>query len=155
MYLFMILILFCIIFALLGMETMAQPMVLAQTRYRYDDIYYSMINVFIVLSGENWNDLLFEAGGYVGPWSPIFYILLLVACNWVMLNLFVAILLANINDLAQQEQNEKLRVARALLRRLAKVQGSMRFSTKRSSRSSKDVTAGISGRDDSEAAVLV
>ena len=105
-----------------------------------------MINVFIVLSGENWNDLLFEAGGYVGPWSPIFYILLLVACNWVMLNLFVAILLANINDLAQQEQNEKLRVARALLRRLAKVQGSMRFSTKRSSRSSKDVTAGISGR---------
>ena len=114
LYLGMILILFCVIFALLGMETLAQNMVSSNTRLRYDTIYDALINVFIVLSGENWNDLFVEAAAHVGPWAPIYYILVLVLCNWIMLNLFVAILLANINDLSMQEQQEKLKIAKGL-----------------------------------------
>ena len=135
LYLGMILILFCVIFALLGMETLAQNMVSSNTRLRYDTIYDALINVFIVLSGENWNDLFVEAAAHVGPWAPIYYILVLVLCNWIMLNLFVAILLANINDLSMQEQQEKLKIAKGLLRKMAAARkGSMKYLPVRASK---------------------
>ena len=66
-----------------------------------------------MLSGENWNDLLFEASAYVGPWAAIFYMSLLIMCNWLILNLFVAILLSNINELSIQEQREKMKTVSA------------------------------------------
>lgn len=118
LYLFMILVLFWIIFALLGMETMAQPMVTSKARFSFKSFYYAIISVFVVTSGENWNDLLTEGYAYVGPWAMIYFILLLVMANWIILNLFIAILLSNINDLSVQEARSKAKLSELTIKKL-------------------------------------
>ena len=70
-----------------------------------------MLSVFQVLSGENWNDLLTEGALYLGPWAIIYFMMLLIMANWIILNLFIAILLSNINELSIQEQRTKARVS--------------------------------------------
>lgn len=154
LYLFMILLIFCIIFSLLGMETLAQSMAAqgSTSRFEYTRIYRSMINVFVVLSGENWNDLLKEGYAYVGPFSAVFYITLLIVCNWILLNLFVAILLSNINQLSKQEARQKLDSARALIRRFANLNASKRMVVKKWDTSSKAALGGIITQHSSDTA---
>lgn len=48
-YLFAILVLFCVIFALLGMETMAYPLRDQPGRFRYDSFIEALLSVFVVL----------------------------------------------------------------------------------------------------------
>ena len=47
------------------METIARPLAHEPGRFRYDPFLQSMISVFVVLSGENWNDLLANTSSQV------------------------------------------------------------------------------------------
>eukprot|EP00966_Prymnesium_polylepis_P069607 1618547-Prymnesium_polylepis.1 len=60
-----------------------------------------MTNVFIVLSGENWNEMLYEGYAMQGYVAFVYYCIVLVVLNFVVLNLFIAILLANIEQITQ------------------------------------------------------
>jgi len=66
----------------------------------------SLLVMFILLTGENWNDVmrtLYNANG----WTAIIFVeSALIVGNFIMLNLFLAILLKNIEEAEMEEQNE-------------------------------------------------
>lgn len=69
----------------------------------FDSFWWGFVTVFQVLTGENWNDVLYntmwalyqpeEASSAIT--AVIYFILLNVVGNYMILNLFLAILLAN------------------------------------------------------------
>jgi Na+-transporting methylmalonyl-CoA/oxaloacetate decarboxylase gamma subunit len=64
-------------------------------RTNFDIHYIAFLTVFQVIIGENWNSVMYNhmlAGGTV---ASIFFILLVMTGNIIMLNLFLAILLGN------------------------------------------------------------
>ena len=101
--LFLLLALGIFIFALLGMQLFGAQFTPATgypevPRTNYDCIGTAMLTVFVVMSGENWNDVWADTKHAVGAGSAAFYVLLVVAGNFVTLNLFVAILLGGLPE---------------------------------------------------------
>jgi len=76
------------------------------SRYHFNNIANSMLVIFIILTGENWNDVmrtLYNAHGWT---AIIFVVSAVIVGNFIMLNLFLAILLKNIEEAEMEEQNE-------------------------------------------------
>ena len=111
-YLFLLMLIFMVIFSLLGMELFAKPMddpLWDGSPYRFDNTLHGMVTIFVVLSGENWNEVLYTGTGSLG--SPLaaalYYIVAFTIFNYVLLNLFIAILLSNITSLPMEEESER------------------------------------------------
>ena len=108
--LFILLLLLIFIFSLLGMSlfggaytadngwTEGEP-----PRTNFDSMIGSMLTVFVVISGENWNDVWSQTSSVVGQWCAPYFVVLVVLGNYVVLNLFVAILLGGFSDLEPEE----------------------------------------------------
>ena len=64
-------------------------------RHHFDDIYMSFITIFQILTGENWNTVMYDGMRSTGTIACIYFVLLVVVGNYVILNLFLAILLDN------------------------------------------------------------
>jgi Ion transport protein len=98
-YLALLLLLFVFIYSLLGMQvfggTFTDPDVVGTIRYNYDSFVNAFITSFIMLTTENWNQILFYA--YSSDVSQAIIAIYFVSCvfigNWMLLNLFLAILL--------------------------------------------------------------
>ena len=87
-----------LVFAMLGMELFGGVMLPAEdgdTRGNFDDIGWSIVTVFQVLTGENWNDILIATMVSVkGQAVPvIYYLSVIFVGDFMMLNLFLAILM--------------------------------------------------------------
>lgn len=66
--------------------------------YRFDTLSQSLISVFILLTSENWNDLAHVVMGAHGKASLVYFVCGLCIGNYLLLNLFLAILLKYISD---------------------------------------------------------
>ena len=64
-------------------------------RHNFDDIFWSFVTIFQVLTGENWNVVMYDGIREVSTWASLYFILLVVVGNYIILNLFLAILLDN------------------------------------------------------------
>ena len=65
----------------------------SKPRAHFDTIWWSLVTVFQVLTGENWNEVIFN-GMHVQPVFSVFYFIILTLLgNYMVLNLFVTILL--------------------------------------------------------------
>lgn len=95
----MLLLLFVFIYALLGMQifggAFTDPDVAGTIRYNYDSFLNAFITSFIMLTTENWNSIMFYA--FSGTTSQGLIAVYFISCifigNWMLLNLFLAILL--------------------------------------------------------------
>lgn len=80
-------------------------------RHNFDSIYWSIITIFQILTGENWNDVLYDGMRAINSWAAIYFIILVVLGNYIILNLFLAILLDNFgagdDDDDEEEEEEK------------------------------------------------
>ena len=57
----------------------------------------SLINVFIILTGANWNDILVQTVAAQGNFGPVgIFIPLLIIGNIFLINLFLGILLRSV-----------------------------------------------------------
>jgi hypothetical protein len=65
-----------------------------------------MLTVFVIISGENWNEVWAATQLTVGPYCAPFFVALVVMGNYVVLNLFVAILLGGFTDLEPEPEDE-------------------------------------------------
>ena len=75
-------------------------------RAHYDTLLWSMTTVFQVLSGENWNTVMYDGIRSVG-WIAVAYFLALIFVGmFVVLNLFLAILLNNFSGLTEDDDGE-------------------------------------------------
>ena len=91
------------IFALLGMQFFGGRFTpaagfAAPPRTNFESIERAMLTVFVVMSGENWNDVWADSKLAVGAWCAAYYVSIVVLGNFVMLNLFVAILLGGLPE---------------------------------------------------------
>uniref|UniRef100_A0A667HYX6 Voltage-dependent L-type calcium channel subunit alpha n=1 Tax=Lynx canadensis TaxID=61383 RepID=A0A667HYX6_LYNCA len=105
--LLLLLFLFIIIFALLGMQLFGGRYDFEDTEVRrsnFDNFPQALISVFQVLTGEDWNSVMYNGiMAYGGPSYPgvlvcIYFIILFVCGNYILLNVFLAIAVDNLAE---------------------------------------------------------
>ena len=66
-----------------------------------------MLTVTIVLTGENWNEVMHHTANTFGAWSCFFFIQIIIIGNFMLLNIFLAILLQYTDGLGNEEVDYK------------------------------------------------
>lgn len=65
-------------------------------RSNFDGLFWSMTTVFQILSGENWNTIMYDARrATTSDWAVVYFISLVVLGSFIVMNLFLAILMKN------------------------------------------------------------
>jgi hypothetical protein len=92
-------------YALFGMEVYAETIKFNENnevdskgespRVNFDNVFDSLITIFIVLTGETWPDHHNSHRRGSSSFTSLFFIVLYIIGNMILLNLFLAILLKN------------------------------------------------------------
>mmetsp|Transcript_11321 Transcript_11321/g.26831 ORF Transcript_11321/g.26831 Transcript_11321/m.26831 type:complete len:1216 (+) Transcript_11321:1-3648(+) len=67
-------------------------------RHNFDNVFVSFITIFQLLTGENWNPVMYDGMRSAGTFAVSYFVFLLIVGNYVLLNLFLAILLDNFSS---------------------------------------------------------
>ncbi|NWX64695.1 CAC1S protein, partial [Promerops cafer] len=119
--LLLLLFLFIIVFALLGMQLFGGKFDFEDMKVRrstFDNFPQALISVFQILTGEDWNSIMYDGiMAFGGPSFPgmlvcIYFIILFVCGNYILLNVFLAIAVDNLAEaesltLAQKAKAEE------------------------------------------------
>ena len=62
-------------------------------RSNYDDLASALMTTFQILTGEDWNKIMYNGMRAAGDWVSVYYVLYYMLGNYMMLNLFIAVLL--------------------------------------------------------------
>ncbi|GMF17965.1 unnamed protein product [Phytophthora fragariaefolia] len=90
-------------------------------RANFDSLLWSGVTVFQVLTGENWNNVLFDGWRTTGTVALIYFLSLVIFGNFIVLNLFLAILLSHFEDAEEANQEASIMVAKEALRTKSRV----------------------------------
>lgn len=119
-----LLFLFVFIYALVGMQLFANrlhfdpmtgvhiaiedPRYATSTipRHNYDTLSAAATTVFQVLSGENWNEVMYDCWKAAAWLSPLYFLSLVVFGIFIVLNMFLAILLKQFDDNDNEDESE-------------------------------------------------
>ncbi|XP_014661450.1 PREDICTED: muscle calcium channel subunit alpha-1-like [Priapulus caudatus] len=119
--LLLLLFLFILIFALLGMQLFGGKFNFADgtPRSNFDSFIQALLTVFQILTGEDWNAVMYDGiqaydgiGG-VGGVVSLYFIVLFICGNYILLNVFLAIAVDNLADaesltsIEKQEEQDK------------------------------------------------
>ncbi|XP_066481268.1 voltage-dependent L-type calcium channel subunit alpha-1S isoform X2 [Tiliqua scincoides] len=124
-----LLFLFIVIFALLGMQLFGGKFDFDDNvvwRSTFDNFPQALISVFQVLTGEDWTSIMYNAiMSYGGPTYPgilvcLYFVVLFVCGNYVLLNVFLAIAVDNLAEAetltsaqkAKAEEKKRKKMAR-------------------------------------------
>ncbi|UJR22467.1 hypothetical protein I4U23_025525 [Adineta vaga] len=122
--LLLLLFLFIVIFALLGMQMFGGKFdeiftVEEKPRNNFDSFWGALITVFQILTGEDWNEVLYTGIralgglGLAGTVVCVYFIVLFICGNYILLNVFLAIAVDNLADAenltAAEEEEQKKR----------------------------------------------
>ncbi|XP_071960409.1 voltage-dependent L-type calcium channel subunit alpha-1D-like isoform X3 [Antedon mediterranea] len=123
--LLLLLFLFILIFALLGMQVFGGKFNFDDTkekpRSNFDNFWQALFTVFQILTGEDWNEVMYNGieayGGIhsIGIVACTYFIVLFICGNYILLNVFLAIAVDNLADaesltaLEKQEEEQKER----------------------------------------------
>ena len=77
------------------------------SRHNFDDIYTSIVTIFQVLTGENWNEVMYDGIRTTSYLAALYFVVLTVMGNYIVLNLFLAILLDQFDHELKTEENER------------------------------------------------
>ncbi|GBP31103.1 Voltage-dependent calcium channel type D subunit alpha-1 [Eumeta japonica] len=115
--LLLLLFLFIMIFALLGMQVFGGKFnydpVEEKDRHNFDCFWQALLTVFQILTGEDWNTVMYEGikayggAGSVGILACIYFIILFICGNYILLNVFLAIAVDNLADAESLTNIEK------------------------------------------------
>uniref|UniRef100_A0A8B9IFX2 Voltage-dependent L-type calcium channel subunit alpha n=1 Tax=Anser cygnoides TaxID=8845 RepID=A0A8B9IFX2_ANSCY len=128
--LLLLLFLFIIVFALLGMQLFGGKYDFEDMEVRrstFDNFPQALISVFQILTGEDWNSIMYNGiMAYGGPSFPgmlvcIYFIILFVCGNYILLNVFLAIAVDNLAEAesltsaqkAKAEERKRRKMSRA------------------------------------------
>ncbi|XP_017056513.2 voltage-dependent calcium channel type D subunit alpha-1 isoform X1 [Drosophila ficusphila] len=115
--LLLLLFLFIVIFALLGMQVFGGKFNFdgKEEKYRmnFDCFWQALLTVFQIMTGEDWNAVMYvgiNAYGGVssyGALACIYFIILFICGNYILLNVFLAIAVDNLADADSLSEVEK------------------------------------------------
>jgi len=113
--LLLLLFLFMMIFALLGMQVFGGKFGFDETsdkpRGNFDNFWISLLTVFQILTGEDWNAVMYDGinafGGIKtsGAIACVYFIILFICGNFILLNVFLAIAVDNLSDEPDEEDD--------------------------------------------------
>lgn len=117
-YFSILLFLFMFTYTLLGMEMFAYKVKLDDDgqcdmvngtwpRANFNNFLFGITTVFIVIIGEDWNNVMVMYWKCTNLSSVLYFVSLLILGNWIMLNLFLAILLQNFESGDDEPEPEK------------------------------------------------
>uniref|UniRef100_A0A452T2M8 Voltage-dependent L-type calcium channel subunit alpha n=1 Tax=Ursus maritimus TaxID=29073 RepID=A0A452T2M8_URSMA len=127
--LLLLLFLFIIIFALLGMQLFGGRYDFEDTEVRrsnFDNFPQALISVFQVLTGEDWNSMMYNGiMAYGGPSYPgvlvcAYFIILFVCGNYILLNVFLAIAVDNLAEAESLTSAQKAKAEEKKRRKMSK-----------------------------------
>lgn len=73
-------------------------------RPNFSTFLYSMTTVFIIITGENWNEIMYLSVERNGWMSAAYFIFVMITGNYVILKLFLAILIEKFDDVNVDEE---------------------------------------------------
>ncbi|XP_059167740.1 muscle calcium channel subunit alpha-1-like isoform X5 [Physella acuta] len=128
--LLLLLFLFIVIFALLGMQLFGGKFNFKDSpkpRSNFDTFWPSLLTVFQILTGEDWNAVMYDGiRAYEGVKFPgilvcLYFVLLFIIGNYILLNVFLAIAVDNLADAQslteiEEEKEEEKERTRSLRR---------------------------------------
>ena len=97
-------VLYLFIFALLAKEQWGNKPLKDEDgeiqRYSFQTTTEALVTIFIILTGENWNEIMVLVIDNTNDmiWPAIFFMTIMVIGNYMLLNLFLAILLKFISE---------------------------------------------------------
>jgi hypothetical protein len=90
-----LLLLYMFIASIAGMQMLGNAIPYTE-RSRFTDFGISMLTIFQMLTGENWNEVMFSAITNTGSYAIVIYFILIVVIGmFLVLNLFLAIMLSD------------------------------------------------------------
>lgn len=106
------------IYMLMGMEIFADQLKgpngdqIDVNRTNFNTFFSAFIVVFTILTGENWDQTMFQFARKYGYTAIFFFVSLVIIGVWIFLNLFLAILLDNFDDdvVAPESSEENLAI---------------------------------------------
>uniref|UniRef100_A0A8B9I8D6 Voltage-dependent L-type calcium channel subunit alpha n=1 Tax=Anser brachyrhynchus TaxID=132585 RepID=A0A8B9I8D6_9AVES len=126
--LLLLLFLFIIVFALLGMQLFGGKYDFEDMEVRrstFDNFPQALISVFQILTGEDWNSIMYNGiMAYGGPSFPgmlvcIYFIILFVCGNYILLNVFLAIAVDNLAEAESLTSAQKAKAEERKRRKMA------------------------------------
>ena len=85
-------------------------------RVNFDSFFDAILAIFQVMTGEDWQFILYSAYRAIeNSWAAFFFLTLFVVGNWILLNLFVAILISCLDTASSSDKKQGSGAARVLL----------------------------------------
>ena len=75
-------------------------------RTNFDDLLWSFTTVFVVMTRENWQAVLYDGMNSAGAASAIYFVSLVILTNYILLALFIGTLLENFEKFFLQGAEE-------------------------------------------------
>ncbi|GFO41852.1 voltage-dependent t-type calcium channel subunit alpha [Plakobranchus ocellatus] len=76
-------------------------------RANFDNLIWSLVTVFQVLTQEDWNTVLYNGMNRTSHWASLYFIALMTFGNYVLFNLLVAILVEGFSTEDEDKRKEK------------------------------------------------
>jgi hypothetical protein len=109
-YVSMLLLLFMVIFSILGMQFFQHKLFDDEgnvPRNNFDSFHWAFVSIFQVLAGENWPALLYDGiAGTTWLTGSIFFVSWVIIGQFVLLNLFLAVIMANFDDMLEDNEDD-------------------------------------------------
>ncbi|XP_047540569.1 muscle calcium channel subunit alpha-1-like isoform X1 [Vanessa atalanta] len=112
--LLLLLFLFIMIFALLGMQVFGGRFDYApeaeKERHNFDSFWQAVLTMFQILTGEDWNVVMYHGiNAYGGVGTPgmlasLYFIVIFICGNYILLNVFLAIAVDNLGDAEDMDE---------------------------------------------------
>lgn len=113
----LLLALFIFIYAVLGMFIFGNNLKFEGEldRKNFDTLFWALVTIFQILTLEDWNAAMYAGVRFGGSWCAVYYITLIVLGNYIMFNLFVAILIdgfgGDMDEDADEDEAEAIAAA--------------------------------------------
>ena len=75
-------------------------------RFSFDTLFDSLLTVFVIITGENWASIMRGIMETSGMWAVLYFIPLYVIGNFVITNLFIAIIIDSFGDIEQEDDDD-------------------------------------------------
>ncbi|KAE9001800.1 Sodium channel protein type 5 subunit alpha [Phytophthora rubi] len=95
-------------------------------RNNFDTLLWAAVTVFQIITGENWNNIMYFAILGNGMFSCVYFISLVILGDFVLMNLFLALLLDNFGDKDEEQVQEKQEETKKLAQKMSVMNMSMK-----------------------------
>jgi hypothetical protein len=111
--------LFMFIFSLMGMQFFGGKLKFdhvdkhdtkngTSIRYNFDTFPRAFLSVFIILTGENWNEMMYDSMRATSNFAAFYFIIVIVWGNFIILQLLVAIVINNFDESRKLTEKRKI-----------------------------------------------